>query len=190
MFTDVGVGGSEWYSDGVRWRAVGGQVILKNNGVGGNSTSSQTLSKLLTYQMPLGILGAGDVIEMQATALKPLQNGTTTLSLFLGNQDTTQTGTIGTGCHLGVTSSGATIGYFSVNADIRFISDTGVDIGCAFTANKGGAAPLSGNTMFTVANGALLQPATTVYVGLWGLVSSALDTLSVSNLRITLKTCG
>jgi hypothetical protein len=190
MFTDVGLGGSEWYSDGVRWRAVGGQVILKNNGVGGNSTSSQTLSKLLTYQIPLGMLGAGDVIEMQATVLKPLQNGTTTLSLFLGNQDVTQTGTIGTALHLGVSNTTATAGYISTSVDIRFISDTTVDIGSAYSSNKNGASNFSGATAFTVFNGALLQPATTVYVGLWGLVGNALDTLSVSNLRITLKTCG
>jgi hypothetical protein len=42
IITDVGIGGSEWYSDGTRYRAVGGSVDLARVMTGGISTSTST----------------------------------------------------------------------------------------------------------------------------------------------------
>ena len=72
MATDVGVGGSEWYSDGTKWRAVGGQVVLKNDATGAATVAHTVTTEqlMLSYALPLGLVQANDVLVVEALRAK------------------------------------------------------------------------------------------------------------------------
>ena len=70
FITDVGQGGSEWYSDASRYRVAGGQVVLSS--VTGNTyntcsltTSTGNESTLLTASIGAGVLQVGDVLHIE-----------------------------------------------------------------------------------------------------------------------------
>jgi hypothetical protein len=87
IFTDIGMGGSEWYSDGVRYRAVGGSVVLDAlrttdtipTASWSASTGIQDIA--LPYSVPAGILQAGDIIELEGLA--NCSAGTSLNSMFM-----------------------------------------------------------------------------------------------------------
>lgn len=67
FITDVGVGGSEWYWDGSRYRAVGGSVILAARNASNSATvNTTTETKLISYLIPSGIIQGGDAIKLEA----------------------------------------------------------------------------------------------------------------------------
>lgn len=79
--SDVGIGGSFWYSDGVRWRALG-RVFLPvttNDSVG---NTNQVVGQAL---IPAGLIQAGDQIRTRWSALKSGTAQTATLGLYMGN---------------------------------------------------------------------------------------------------------
>lgn len=61
--TDVGVGGSWWYSDGVRWRAKGGSVVLGAlQAVVAHSGTTGAAEKLFGVTIPAGLVRVGDIL--------------------------------------------------------------------------------------------------------------------------------
>ena len=63
FISDVGVGGSYWYSDGSKWRPVGGRVTLKNTIV--DITNNGAPKVVLDYAtIPAGLWLDGDVIQV------------------------------------------------------------------------------------------------------------------------------
>jgi hypothetical protein len=66
FISDVGVGGSYWYSDGSKWRPVGGRVTIKNNIA--DITNNAAPKVVLDYAtIPAGLWLDGDVIEFSYT---------------------------------------------------------------------------------------------------------------------------
>ena len=65
--TDVGVGGSYWYSTGVRWRAVNGALWLHNPTTPVAHSGAATTEKLGELTIPAGLLQAGDILETHVT---------------------------------------------------------------------------------------------------------------------------
>lgn len=63
-FSDVGVGGSIWLSDGVKWRPYGGRVTLKNLTT---SISNNAAPKIVMdfATIPAGLIQDGDIIEIE-----------------------------------------------------------------------------------------------------------------------------
>jgi hypothetical protein len=63
FISDVGVGGSYWYSDGSKWRPVGGRVTLKNT-IAAITNSAAPLVVLDYATMPAGLVSDGDTVEV------------------------------------------------------------------------------------------------------------------------------
>jgi len=61
--SDIGVGGSHWYSDGSKWRPVGGRVTIKNTIA--DVTNNGAPKVVLDYAtIPAGLWGDGDLIDV------------------------------------------------------------------------------------------------------------------------------
>ena len=80
--TNVGVGGSYWLSDGIRWRALGGSVVLLNTGGASGTYDSKTIPYSLG--IPAGLLQAGDRIAVQNVLAKSGASDTFTRSITFG----------------------------------------------------------------------------------------------------------
>ena len=64
FISDVGVGGSYWYSDGSKWRPVGGRVTLKNTI--SPVTNNGSPKVILDYAtLPAGLVADGDLLEVR-----------------------------------------------------------------------------------------------------------------------------
>lgn len=62
--SDVGVGGSYWYSDGSKWRPVGGRVTLKNTI--SPVTNNGSPKVILDYAtLPAGLVADGDLLDVR-----------------------------------------------------------------------------------------------------------------------------
>jgi len=87
--TDVGVGGSYWYSNGVRWRAVNGALWLLNlaSDVAHDGTTSQL--KMAELPLPAGLIQQGDMLEVHATSDANAGGSTATFTHRLGTAGTT-----------------------------------------------------------------------------------------------------
>lgn len=90
FITDVGTGGSEWYWDGSRYRVVGGQVILKNSTTKNDTTAAANIAStvatptLITdYYLPLGIMKAGDILEVAVLRSKSASDATGVFATFI-----------------------------------------------------------------------------------------------------------
>lgn len=86
--SDVGVGGSFWFSDGSNWRPIGGRVTLHNlaASAGSNSTSEAVRSQVL---FPANLLKTGDVIRITLGTAKSGTADTMTFRLRFGTAGTT-----------------------------------------------------------------------------------------------------
>lgn len=64
FISDVGVGGSYWYSDGSKWRPVGGRVTIKNTI--SPVTNNAAPKIILDYAtLPAGLVADGDLLEVR-----------------------------------------------------------------------------------------------------------------------------
>lgn len=94
--SDVGVGGSYWYSNGMRWRAVNGACWLYNlpADVAHDGTISQL--KLAEVSLPAGLIQQGDMLETH-TSVDASGTGTNaTIYHRLGTTGTTADASLGT----------------------------------------------------------------------------------------------
>ena len=64
--TDIGIGGSFWFSDGARWRTVSDCVALHNNYTDVVSVANTTEQILDQYLFPAALIKVGDIIRVKA----------------------------------------------------------------------------------------------------------------------------
>lgn len=93
--TDVGVGGSYWYSNGVRWRAVNGALWLVNlaSDVAHDGTTSQL--KLAEVTIPAGLIQQGDMLEQHISIDATAGGSTASVYTRLGTAGTTADNAVG-----------------------------------------------------------------------------------------------
>lgn len=87
--SDVGQGGSYWYSDGTRWRAVGGSYVIK--GITSPVTSDGTTTEAVIAQvaLPPGLFRTGDYLRVFFAMTKSGTVDTNTCRWRLGTAGTT-----------------------------------------------------------------------------------------------------
>jgi hypothetical protein len=197
FFTDIGVGGSEWYSDGTRWCAVGGQVILKSLKTTVSiptvswSASTGTKDFALDYSIPAGLLNAGDIIECEA--LVNCSEGTSVQGLYLNF----------------FVAGSIQISQIS-NATLTYNANANTNINTNSRACMIGAARLDSSTLISgvrpaspagfgvQANSMVLRQAVISNVSTNALpitakataTTASTGTLAIESYTITLKTCG
>jgi hypothetical protein len=194
FFTDIGVGGSEWYSDGTRWRAVGGQVTAIKLGAqtainGATATADTTLlidSPTTTCKIPAGLLQVGDKLVLEAYISKP--NTTTpvasnSIRYRLGTTASSSDAVIGTDAAIGAVSR--------MTSGIRFaevLSDTTMRRWTDFVPSSYGTTNNIDNILTGVPSMSSNNLYLTVQSGL--AAGTASDTLQLLSFTVTLKTCG
>lgn len=182
FITDVGVGGSEWYSDGTRYRAVGGRVILLHDLTTGTAITA-TNAIIKEFKLPSGIVKANDKIEVEYNVLR-----------------TAGTAGINASCRISTAVNGGAIGVSSVNLD----GASGYSNSVSF--NQVDFSPITSTTLrgrfvgsafgFSVSNNAYSITTPTsllsndIYIGVTTSAIGTGNTLNNDYLMITLKTCG
>jgi hypothetical protein len=194
MFTDVGVGGSEWYSDGVRWRAVGGQVTVIKLGAqtainGSTATSDMTLlidSPTTTCKIPAGLFQVGDKLVLETYISKP--NTTTpvasnSIRYKLGINGSSSDPTFSTDVVIPNTSrmlSGIRFAEALTDTTLRKWVDVqavGYAVSSSVDTIATGISPMSSNNLYLTITSGLAA-------------GTASDTLQLLSFMVTLKTCG
>ena len=88
MVTDIGIGGSLWFSDGSRWKPVGGRVTLDvANTLPVVTGTVETITH--QYTIPAGLLQDGDVLVLERHDNKSAAVETLTSRARLGTTGTT-----------------------------------------------------------------------------------------------------
>lgn len=118
--SNVGVGGSFWYSDGTRWRPYGGSVTLKNliTPISNNGAPKIVMDSVA---LPAGLLGDGDLLRI--TYQKQRLGGTAdtdATDIMLG----TVAATLGTSTGLITSALATTTIEINVRAELRKDSAT------------------------------------------------------------------
>ena len=85
LVTDVGVGGSVWYSDGTRWRVWGGFVILGEMQAPVTSNNGTTDTVQVSFgPFPANLLQTNDRIEISANGFKNATTDNATINFRIG----------------------------------------------------------------------------------------------------------
>ena len=84
--SDIGINGSDWYSDGTRWRLVNGRVTLamSNTGIVVTGTLSATP---VTVTVPPGVMGATGTLEITSLWSCPNNNNTKSCNITFGGNN-------------------------------------------------------------------------------------------------------
>lgn len=120
--SDVGVGGSFWYSDGARWRPYQGRCMLKNltTPISNNGAPKVVMDYVA---LPAGLLGDGDLLRV--TYQKQRLGGTAdtdATDLMIG----TVAATLGTSTGAITSALAATVVEIDVRAELRKESATSI----------------------------------------------------------------
>lgn len=188
FITDVGIGGSEWYSDGARYRAVNGTVILKSGNSGNTPVSSATLSKLISHNVQCH--GVGDLIEVATQVIKNTNTATTTtLRLGVGATDTNTLSK-----EVNIEASAASNNLFRFIFSLKIVDATTIQLISTLWNSNGFGFSGTGTTTanperLTVSGGDLTS---SFFVGAYGLIGGTIttDAITVKDFTVTLKTCG
>lgn len=122
--SDVGVKGSKWIDDGVRWKPVGNRVLLASLDAPSGSIGSATTAVLQYGPGPSAMLQLGDRLEVR---LSESRSGTVDIarwSFFVGSAATTADTAIVSGVAL-VSSTNLNSGVLT---DIRVTAATSLDV--------------------------------------------------------------
>lgn len=87
--TDVGQGGSYWYSDGTRWRAVGGSYVIKGLTAPVTSDGTTTEAVIAQVAIPAGLYRTGDYLRVFSSFTKSGTADTHTSRWRFGTAGTT-----------------------------------------------------------------------------------------------------
>ena len=82
--SDIGIGGSYWYSNGARWRAVNGACWLYNPTTPVAHSGAATTEKLGEFTIPAGLLQVGDILETHVSVDATAGGSSGVMSLKLG----------------------------------------------------------------------------------------------------------
>lgn len=163
--SDIGINGSDWYTDGVRWRLVNGRITLFADNAARAGTGAAS-GEFLTFNIPAGVMGTTGAIEI------------TTLFSANNNANTKTVRAVYAGANymaVAITSAAScqmltTIRNRTANSQIGANGATGVVYGVTAALN-----------VFTSADSAITQPVTLN----WTLANVA-DTLTLESVRIDL----
>lgn len=163
--SDIGINGSDWYTDGVRWRLVNGRITLFADNAAYVGTGAAS-GVFLTFNIPAGVMGATGAIEI------------TTLFSANNNANSKVVRAIYAGANYmtaGLTSA-ASSQMVTIIRNRTANSQIGANGGTAIA--YGSTAALN---VFTSANSAIAQPVTLN----WTLANVA-DTVTLESVRIDL----
>ena len=150
--TDVGVGGSHWYSDGSRWRPVGGRVTLKN-AISSSSNNTTTKTVLDYAVIPAGLWADGDLLEVDF--VKERTGGTSdtdNTDVLIGTAATTVGSTLWDASN-GLTNALATTTLVMRPAITRYRRESATSVRpLAPAGNSGSGTATAANTVKTVPN--------------------------------------
>lgn len=145
--SDIGIGGSYWYSDGSKWRPVGGRVTLRNAlTVISNSGAAKVVMDYAT--LPAGLFADGDLIHIHV--VKDRTGGTAdteTTDICIGTASTT----VGTSVGLGTGVLATTQVQFTSNWSVKKQTPTTV-MPTAMTGSTGVGGGTAVNVIATVPN--------------------------------------
>ena len=145
--SDIGVGGSYWYSDGSKWRPVGGRVTLKNTLT--DVTNATVQKVVLDYAtLPAGLVSDGDVLAV--SFVKERTGGTSdtdTTDLCVG----TVAATPGTSVGLNTAVLATTQIQFAANWSVRRETPTTVRP-TSMTGSTGVGGGVNANVVATIPN--------------------------------------
>lgn len=82
--TDIGIGGSLWRSDGIRWNLVGRATLFSGEGITSTSTDATTEALAVTPVIPMGVLypGLGILVRLKVL-LSAVQNTGSSIEMRL-----------------------------------------------------------------------------------------------------------
>ncbi len=197
FITDVGMGGSEWYWDGERYRVVGGQVVLKamktTDAVISQTWAETTGSKNmgLGYSIPAGVLGLGDTVIVDSTLVVTSGAGTALNTVY----SQTKAGVFAIGSCGPVTMAGTDA--FSGNNSARCTLSMGFMIksNTVITGTRWGNGGSVGNNNSSAPRNSTVANITTTPLAIEiSVVASSASTgtavVELENYAITLLTCG
>lgn len=147
--SDVGIGGSFWYSDGARWRPQGGRVTLKSliTPISNNGAPKIVMD---SCALPAGLLGDGDVLRVSYQ--KQRLGGTAdtdATDIMLG----TVAATLGTSTGLVTSSLATTTIQIDVRGELRKDSATSLrPLSQTGTGAYGFGASIAAGVAITVPN--------------------------------------
>jgi hypothetical protein len=179
FITDVGVNGSYWYSNGTKYLAVGGRVILANQVTAGTAVTSTTAATKTTgVTLPIGLLQVGNNLVVETTIEKTGTAGTTAPTVSLS--------AVGAEAHTSLGAAADTITstnlFVSGRAKLNVVSATTVKkLNSVGTDGQIAAIP----TAVTVPNVTTTATVLAVYVT----NSSAADSSKSHTFEVILETC-
>lgn len=153
-FSDIGIdGGSLWWSNGTRWKPVGGVCrLLRTVTPISKSNANTSQGNLSTYTMPAGLMRTGDALELDGLFEYPNSATTKTIGCFVGatailSQPLTTTVVARLQNRVNATSLTNLAGYAqaatpfaaSANARANITVDLDTALGMSFTATWGTA---------------------------------------------------
>ena len=177
--SNVGVGGSQWYSDGVRWRALGGTVVLKNNYTDANTVANTNEQILDQFLIPAGLIKIGDIVRVKNRNDKSSTVDTCTTRLRLGTAGTVADANISQTAQPATTSR-----TMYMLKEFVFVSATSVRRATMETAASTGAstAIAADVTVSNVSNA--------LYLSLTTQMTTGAETMTLKDFIIELDTCG
>ena len=188
---DVGRGGSEWYwDDGVisgaaRYRAVGGQVALKNDATGASATTATTETKMMGFVVPAGILQSGDLVRVEWKLQKTTAESIVVNQLIqIHNTDSFQAMPVSTQNASLVSGTYSSYEFL----DWKIIDQTHIKTLSASTATGYGNGGGNNNPDRAVSD----LSTNAITIGIYAKYASAPSTSTVicENMTVTLRTCG
>jgi len=163
--SDIGINGSDWYTDGVRWRLVNGRITLFANNAAYAGTGALS-GEFLTFSIPAGVMGATGAIEI--TTLFSANNN--------ANSKVVRVVYAGVNYMLAGLTSAASCQMMTIIRNRTANSQIGANAGTAIAYGSTAA-----QNAFTSADSAIAQPVTLN----WTLANSA-DTVTLESVRIDL----
>ena len=80
--TDIGINGSDWFSDGTKWRLANGRVVLAMSNTAIAVTGVTGVTPAITITIPAGVMGSNGTLEI--TSLWSCTNNTNSKSCNIG----------------------------------------------------------------------------------------------------------
>lgn len=184
--TDVGVGGSYWYSDGTRWRAVGGQVVLKHlNTQPANTASAETKYTGATTTILANLLGTGDIVRVLLGINKSGESETMTVILRMGTNDSTADAQLIASAPFSTVTNNTMTTTFEFRIATAITAQNRGATTVANVNNLGGTGTTVSSAPITITNVNTLQ-----YLNIFSSKSAGVETGTLTELTVTLLTVG
>jgi hypothetical protein len=178
--TDIGIaGGSYWYCDGVRWRAVGGSVTLISRAAGLESASGSHEVLDTSNILPPGAIQNGDLLDFSYSVSKNNNVATSTIRGLIGTTGTTSDDIVFAVAQPATTNTSAYMRQLVQRVNSTTIRKLNTNVAASFIQTS--AAFLADTTLA----GGVTMDADSLYVSISAQnTSSELTTLMASTVRL------